>query len=195
MQNSLRYYPNTGVLRSAQPLTVIRTNSAPSIGPLLGGMLASRLGWQWIFWFLSIVSGLCCVSIMLALPETSRHIVGNGSVQAQGLYKLPFPRMMTIRHSTAPIRSEERQRRHLPNPVQAFDLLRRKDTAINVFTIGVLYMTYSCIQASLSSLFVDMYRLSELQAGLIYLPFGVGCLVAAYGCGGSLLPSFSIMVA
>jgi hypothetical protein len=44
-------------------------------------------------------------------------------------------------------------------------------------------MTLTCLQASLSSLFIEIYGLNELQAGLIYLPFGIGCAVAAFGTG------------
>ncbi|EXK30374.1 hypothetical protein FOMG_13187 [Fusarium oxysporum f. sp. melonis 26406] len=33
------------------------TTMAPSLGPVLGGVLAEKLGWRWIFWFLSIFTG------------------------------------------------------------------------------------------------------------------------------------------
>jgi hypothetical protein len=48
---------------------------------------------------------------------------------------------------------------------------------------GTFYMTYGCIQASLSSLFIEIYHVSGVQAGLIYLPAGIGCLLAPYFTG------------
>lgn len=43
-----------------------------------------------------------------------------------------------------------------------------------MLTHGTLYTTYSCIQASLSLLFIEIYHFSVVQAGSIYLPCGVG---------------------
>lgn len=69
-------------------------------------------------------------------------------------------------------------------------MLLRKDTAIVILALGVQYMTYTCLQASLSTLFMDIYEFSQLQAGLIYLPYGVGCASMAF-CAG-LTPVSSI---
>ncbi|KAH0538684.1 hypothetical protein FGG08_004759 [Glutinoglossum americanum] len=55
------------------------TNTAPSFGPVLGGSLIACKGWRWIFWFLSIASGVCLTAIIIFLPETARNVVGNGS--------------------------------------------------------------------------------------------------------------------
>lgn len=48
---------------------------------------------------------------------------------------------------------------------------------------GVGYATYFCLQASLSSLFLDAYEISGLASGLIYIPFGVACAVSAFATG------------
>lgn len=48
---------------------------------------------------------------------------------------------------------------------------------------GVAYSTYSCLQASLSSLFLDIYEISGLASGLIYIPFGVACALSAFATG------------
>lgn len=48
---------------------------------------------------------------------------------------------------------------------------------------GVGYATYSCLQASLSSLFLDIYNISGLASGLIYIPFGVACALSAFATG------------
>ncbi|KAF9893653.1 hypothetical protein FE257_010965 [Aspergillus nanangensis] len=51
---------------------------APSLGPLLGGVISQYLGWQAIFWFLALASGVFFVPLMWFFPETCRAIVGNG---------------------------------------------------------------------------------------------------------------------
>src|SRR5271154_2065674 len=45
-------------------------NSAPSLGPVLGGALAQTVGWRWIFRTLVILSGLTLTLFVLFLPET-----------------------------------------------------------------------------------------------------------------------------
>lgn len=62
-------------------------NVAPSLGPVLGGVLAQKAGWRWILGFLGISGGLSLVMIAIILPETARSIVGNGSRLATGLNK------------------------------------------------------------------------------------------------------------
>jgi multidrug resistance protein len=60
-------------------------NVAPSLGPVLGGVLAQKAGWRWIFGFLAISGALSLVLIAVKLPETARNIVGNGSRPSIGL--------------------------------------------------------------------------------------------------------------
>ncbi len=57
----------------------------PCIGPIVGGVLADRFGWQALFWFLLVLGALVLLLIVLFLPETLRSLVGNGSIAARGL--------------------------------------------------------------------------------------------------------------
>ncbi|KKA23750.1 Major facilitator superfamily transporter [Rasamsonia emersonii CBS 393.64] len=163
-------------------MLLLGPNVAPPIGPLLGGAIADRLGWSYIFWFLCGLSGLCLLTITLSLPETARCIDGNGSISARGIiYKqwLPILRHVAVRNP-AEVPQERRQPlRRLPNSIRSLRILLEKDSAIILFCNGIFYATYCCLQASLSSLFIALYDYGELQAGLVYIPFGVGCLIAS----------------
>ena len=44
-------------------------------------------------------------------------------------------------------------------------------------------MNLSCVQASTSVIFIKLYGISELEAGLVYLPSGIGSIIGAYGAG------------
>lgn len=157
-------------------------NSANSLGPVIGGLLASRVGWRSIFWFLAVLSGAVFVLLLILLPETSRKLVGNGSIQAKGINKSFIDQ---IRQKHMPVSSEvmPTPQLQLPNLLPCFRLILHKDTAIVLFSNAMFYMKYSCVQASLAPLLQDKYGLGVLQVGFCYLAFGSATAIASYGVG------------
>lgn len=119
--------------------------------------------------------------------------MGNGSIPARGinrsfhslLYRSKAPVASTDIPVSRPIR--------FPNPLKSLYTLSEKDTMLIVLVNGIFYMTYGCIQASLSSLFIDIYGFEELEAGLIYLPFGFGCLIASFISGTQLFYIYQVL--
>ena len=171
-------------------------NFATAIGPIIGGALAQRPGWRWIFWVLAIASGVCLLLISLFLPETSRATVGNGSQKVMGLHrtlfsyvsfsKPPPSRGGAARSGSPPLEQKDDNLLkpfRIPNPLKSLKMLWAKDTALITLIYGVYYMNFSCLQASISTLFIGIYGLSELKAGLVYLPFGIGSCIGAYLSG------------
>lgn len=150
------------------------------MGPILGGALAYAGGWAWIFWFLAVASGFALLLIILFLPETGRKIVGNGSVPASKAMQLRTLRIM--RHYPKNVEPVQEKLR-LPNPVRSLEVLFRRDNAVIMTACGLLYVIYTVICASLSVLFTDIYKLTQWQAGLIYLPFGLGGTMSTFVCG------------
>jgi MFS family permease len=159
-------------------------NVAPSLGPVLGGVLTDLAGRRWIFWFLSITSGASLATICLLLPETARKVVGNGSIPAKGVNQDLLSKFRG-RPSQIVVTEHDQPKRklHVPNPMACLYIIFYKDTASILLTNAIFYMIYCCIQASLSSSFISIYHYQELEAGLIYLPFGFGCALASYGSG------------
>jgi hypothetical protein len=122
--------------------------------------------------------------MMLMLPETARGVVGNGSLKPPPYSRLFLPPCMARWVSTITPNSFPLERkRSFPNPLKSLTLLLAKDNAAVVFAGAFLYTTFCCIPASLGTLFVDIYDLNQLQVGLIYLPFGIGCSLAAVASG------------
>ena len=117
--------------------------------------------------------------MVLLFPETSRKIVGNGSTRP---VKHWIPPPLIMRHWDK-TESEPANTRRIPNPLKSLMILRRVDNAVIILACGLLYVVYTCINASLSTLFVDVYQLTQLQAGLIYLPFGVGGATSTFVSG------------
>ena len=164
-----------------------RPNVAPPLGPILGGVISARLGWNWIFWFLVILSGAALAILFIFLPETARNIVDDGTTGATGIHRSHFhpllPRLQANAAEHAGLRVSKVQ---LPNPLRSLAILAAKDSFIVIVCNGLTYMTYCCVQATLSTLFVRLYGFRDLEAGLIYIPFGVGCFLSSWLSGTSV---------
>lgn len=185
----------TYIIRSRLTL-VYSPNIATAIGPILGGALTSYCGWRWIFWFLAILSGTCLFLIALLLPETARSIVGDGSGKVSGLRRtiLSYFQISTLSPSrnksndsssepVALIEDLTRRRSRLPNPLESLKLLWAKDSALITLIFGIFYMNLSSLQASTSTLFIEVHDISGLLLGLVYLPSGIGSCIGAYCAG------------
>ncbi|KAL6398982.1 putative MFS transporter [Ilyonectria robusta] len=159
-------------------------NTPPSIAPLITGLLLLKWTWPSIFWFLSIISPCIFFTVILLFPETCRNIVGNGSYTAS---RMGTPSVSFLR----PLKDKQVQNANgttskqsgLPNPFSVLKLLNRPGNPIAVLCFGVYYTIYSCLQASLSTIFVEIYDISGLVSGLIYIPFGLACAFAAFLAG------------
>lgn len=165
-------------------------NVAPGLGPVLGGILTEKAGWRWTFWFLAISGALSFTLIAVLLPETGRNIVGNGSRPVPNLNKSAIQHWQEKRqkdgiqsskdHLTDPSQGVWRiARLKIPNPLGSVHIFLQRESAPVILINGVFYAAYCCLQASLSSLFINIYGYRELQAGLVYIPFGVGCFIAS----------------
>ena len=170
---------------------------------MLGGALTQQLDWRWIVWILAISSGVCLFLVSVFVPETSRYVVGNGSRAVSGLHRTLTSCLASSKSSRisttaagpqelSPDRQDEKLSRkfRILNPLASLKMLWAKDTALITIIYGIYYMVFSCLQASLSPLFIEIYRLSEFSAGLIYLPFGAGFVAGAY-CSGTVTLPFS----
>uniref|UniRef100_A0A0D2YDG4 Major facilitator superfamily (MFS) profile domain-containing protein n=1 Tax=Fusarium oxysporum (strain Fo5176) TaxID=660025 RepID=A0A0D2YDG4_FUSOF len=157
------------------------TTMAPSLGPVLGGILAEKLCWRWIFWFLSILTGGTLVILALLLPETQRKIVGDGSLPARGIYwSVVSPKASrSTRQSQGDAEPREKRGCRFPNPLTCLPVLMDKGSLFSILIGALQYVNVMTLQTSLASLSIEVYNLNYLQAGLIYIPCGVCSAVSA----------------
>jgi multidrug resistance protein len=172
------------------------TMMGPAIGPVIGGILAQFLGWRSIFWFLVIVAGCFLIPFALTVPETGRNVVGNGSVPPQGwnMSVLEYFRFRKELKSTDGLsrsvtaegrcreQAELAKHRKLrwPNPLKTVHIIMEKDVAVVLLYNSLIYTAFYDIVASIPQLFQEIYGFNDLQIGLCYLPFGVGCALASF---------------
>jgi len=155
-------------------------NVGPALSPVLGGILAEYLGWRAIFWFCLIYGGAWLIPFSIAVPETGRNVVGNGSVPATG-WNMTVVEFLRSRRRRHPEPKATHPRRHFrfPNPLNALRVVFEKDLAM-LFLYGTLvYLVFILICATLSTEFAAIYHYNNMEIGLCYLPYGLGCCCAA----------------
>jgi energy-coupling factor transporter transmembrane protein EcfT len=153
-----------------------------SIGPILGGVLSEKLGWRWTFGFLSILSGVVWIIFLVAFPETCRNIVGNGNQTPRGINKNVLSLLSKPKSRNAS-KAPRIKLHHIPNPFPCLLIIFHKDTALILAINALFYVSYICLQASLSLLLATIYSLSGTNVGLCYLSYGIACALATYGTG------------
>ncbi|KIW00449.1 uncharacterized protein PV09_07974 [Verruconis gallopava] len=171
--------------------TSVSSILGPALGPILGGVLSQYVGWQWIFWFLLILSVAFFTPFLLFMPETCRKIVGNGSIPPpklnQSIPTLLRDRRLRRTGEAAPFerRDELAKRRNLqfPNPLDVIGMVFSKTAGLILLSTGLLFATFYLLTAALPSEFHRRYGLSDLQISLIYLPIAVGSTLSAFTTG------------
>lgn len=164
------------------------------MGPVLGGILAQFLGWRAIFWFLVIMAVVYLIPFLITFPETGRNVVGNGSIPPQGWNMSLLNYLSTRRAAKRPDTltrtiSRESNRRaqaqlashrkiRFPNPLHTLQVIFEKDVGLLLFYNSLVYTAFYDVTTSLPYMFQQTYGFNDLQIGLCFIPFGVGCFLA-----------------
>ncbi|KAL2272419.1 hypothetical protein FJTKL_06586 [Diaporthe vaccinii] len=155
-------------------------NFSIAIGPVLGGLLANFLGFRSIFIFLTILSSLVIIMLLIYLPETLRRIAGNGTLRLSGIYQ-PFIRrlMKEPDYMEDPGEKPEVPKVTFKTFTAPVKLLAEKDIIALLVSGGMVYTIWSMVVASTTGIFQDRFGLNELMLGLAFLPNGAGTIVGS----------------
>ncbi|KAL4757652.1 MFS transporter [Aspergillus foveolatus] len=143
-----------------------------AVGPIIGGFMAGRTTWRWMFWSTSVFQAVMILVSFSVFDET--HAPTILRKQAETLRRdTGDPRYQTV---------EERLRRD-GSPWSALGkaftrLLRllilhpiiQIDSIISAFNYGILYIVLS----TFSSLWIDQYGVSVELSGLHYIAIALG---------------------
>ncbi|KAK7983347.1 hypothetical protein PG989_010749 [Apiospora arundinis] len=170
---------------------MIATNLGPALAPLIGGGLIDGLGWRSVFWFLTICGILVLLVTLLFLPETARHIIGNGQVLPRRRWRRPLVSVFTgWRIPKAAVEAQGAQapggastKFRFPNPLRSVRILFDPGAAMVASMSAVFYTIYYCIQSSMAIILSDLYGFRELIVGICYLSIGCGVVVGGVANG------------
>ncbi|KAK8016961.1 MFS general substrate transporter [Apiospora rasikravindrae] len=173
---------------------MIATNLGPALAPIIGGGLIAGLDWRWVFWFLTIHGVIVLLVTLLFLPETARHVVGNGQVLPRQLWRRPLVSAITgwkMPKAAVKVRGvhasgEAASKTRFPNPLRSVRILLDPEAAMMASMSAIFYTIYYCIQSSMSVILSELYGFEELIVGLCYLSIGCG-VVAGGGSKGKLI--------
>lgn len=180
MEDTLGGSPAVSVclIRNTNPqstYTVSVRQLSLALGPVIGGVLAGTAGWRSIFWFLTGFSGLCVISIILALPETLRRLAGNGEVRLHSWIYRPLLWPIIRISAKSSVQDEETRYKPASDEIQPpkpfsveiffkpFNLLGEPDTLCALLFGGTVYTAWSMMMASTTYLLKSTYQFSTIQ--------------------------------
>ncbi|TKY88092.1 hypothetical protein EX895_003188 [Sporisorium graminicola] len=159
--------------------------TGPAIGPVIGGALSQRWDYHATFFFLSALSGLFLIFMIVFLVETLRVLVGNGRASTSGIYRpLVQPKLV----ASAAIAPRPKMNSPLQGPLdfgfhRPFLVFARPETSLAILAFSMVYASYYLSSSSLPYLFKMTYGLDELLIGVCFVPSGVGCAVGTVLAG------------
>ncbi|PNP52005.1 hypothetical protein THARTR1_07214 [Trichoderma harzianum] len=149
-------------------------NIGPAIGPVIGGLLSQYLGWPSIFWFCAIFVAVWLVPWVATVPEMCRNVVGNGTIPPQS-WNITLVEFLKRRKSGEQREPGPKRKMRFPNPWGTLLITFDKQMCQILLIAAIIYCNFILVAATLSPLFTEIYNYNELEVGLCFLPYGLGC--------------------
>ncbi|KXJ87904.1 major facilitator superfamily domain-containing protein [Microdochium bolleyi] len=157
---------------------------AVAVGPIIGGFMAYRTTWRWIFWATSIFQAVMVAMSFICFRETYAPVVLKRRAErlrkttGDERYQTVFERLEMDKSLAS------RLGRALTRPLRllAFHPIIQATSVMSAFNYGLLYILLS----SLAEIWSDQYSQSVEMSGLHYIAVAAGEIIGSL-VGGKLL--------
>ncbi|KXH60647.1 polyamine transporter 3 [Colletotrichum nymphaeae SA-01] len=148
----------------------------PSIGPVAGGYLIQAAGWRWVYWLLAIMGGVCSILALLIMRETYAPVLLE--CKARRLRK------ETGNHALRTKADRDGKKLIQRAVIRPFKFLFMTPlVSIIAAYVGIAYGILYLLIATFSFVYTDQYHFSEGDAGLAFLPAGLGMMIGVLTFG------------
>lgn len=144
------------------------------VGPVIGGFIAQRAGWRWVYWVMLIACGLLTITNIIFNQETYPSILLRRKTQR--LQKELGREDLRSAYDRNKSVEERRKRtvlaRGIVRPVRMFfssPILILLSLYVS-FVFGLLYLLFTTI----TEVFIQSYQFSSEICGLVYFGLGIG---------------------
>ncbi|KAK3942537.1 polyamine transporter 3 [Diplogelasinospora grovesii] len=148
----------------------------PVLGPIVGGAISQRLGWQWTFYMASIIDATIQILGLRLLQETYAPVLLRRRQRRRDKQagKPPVVEPNPLEHLRKRLRENVGRAVLLIATQPIVQVL----ALYNAFLYGIIFILY----ATFSDLWITVYKQTATLAGLHYISMGVGAAFAAEVC-------------
>lgn len=151
--------------------------SAPSCGPLIGGIVTQLIDWRWTFWMECIISGICFVVFCFLLPETNAQTILHR--RAKRLRKITGNAFIKSPHEINSILNPSTARDTVIETLWRPIFLAFGEPIVfflNVYS-AFLYIVLNAWFEAFLIVFTDLYHFNLIETGVTYLTSIIGCIL------------------
>ncbi|KAI9481026.1 MAG: major facilitator superfamily domain-containing protein [Benjaminiella poitrasii] len=159
--------------------------AGPLFGPIIGGYLVERWGWQSVFWLLFVFGCILLALVFFVMEETYREESTWGKESKAIINHFPEEEKTTSTEDPDMILSEQNTivETKMMNPLSALTLLKHPFVLVFSMATGFAFGGMFAIENMLPPLYTATYGLSSGLVGLTFISPGLGEVIGSLFSG------------